>query len=138
ANLSLNTDAGQCSRSNVTYSATVTDNCPGASVICTPASGSTFAKGINTVTCIATDAAGNTNTCSFTVTINDNEAPIIACPADIVTNAAPTQCSQVVQFAAATATDHCPGVTVSCNPTNGSVFPIGTNTVTCTATDTAG
>jgi hypothetical protein len=42
---------------------------------CTPASGSTFPIGVTTVTCTAADAAGNTATKSFTVTIADDPAP---------------------------------------------------------------
>jgi len=45
----------------------VSDNCPGASVACVPPSGSVFALGTTSVTCTATDAAGNTATCSFPV-----------------------------------------------------------------------
>lgn len=44
-----------------------TDNCGGATVVCVPASGSTFPIGNTMVQCAATDTAGNTNTCSFTV-----------------------------------------------------------------------
>ena len=36
---------------------------------CTPASGSTFALGTTTVNCTASDAAGNTGTASFNVTV---------------------------------------------------------------------
>ncbi|CAN5779971.1 hypothetical protein BH10BAC3_BH10BAC3_01050 [soil metagenome] len=47
----------------------VDDNCPGWTVTRTgPASGSIFADGITTITCTATDASGNQNSCSFTVT----------------------------------------------------------------------
>ena len=49
----------------------VTDNCPGVSVACTPPSGSTFAIGTSTVTCTATDAAGNSASKTFQVTIVD-------------------------------------------------------------------
>src|SRR5439155_4171193 len=91
----------------------------------------------NTVTCTATDTSGNTNTCSFTVTVNDNEPPVIACPANIVTNTAAGQCSQIADFQTR-ATDNCPGVAVNCSPTNGSAFVTGTNTVLCTATDASG
>ncbi|HEY3052105.1 MAG TPA: HYR domain-containing protein [Thermoanaerobaculia bacterium] len=46
------------------------DNCPGVGpVTCAPASGSTFAIGNNTVTCMATDGAGNIGTCSFAVNV---------------------------------------------------------------------
>jgi subtilisin-like proprotein convertase family protein len=45
----------------VTYATpAATDNCPGVTVACTPPSGSCFAVGTTTVTCVATDAAGNT------------------------------------------------------------------------------
>jgi hypothetical protein len=50
---------------------TPTDNCPGVTVLCTPPSGSCLPPGTTTVTCTATDASGNTATCSFTVTVFD-------------------------------------------------------------------
>jgi hypothetical protein len=50
---------------------TATDNCPGVTVACNPPSGSCFPVGVTTVTCTATDASGNTATCSFTVTAFD-------------------------------------------------------------------
>jgi hypothetical protein len=53
----------------VNYTATATDNCPGVTVVCTPPSGSCFPAGTTTVTCTATDASGNTATCSFTVEV---------------------------------------------------------------------
>lgn len=55
---------------NVSFTVTATDACDASpTVICTPASGSLFAPGTNTVNCIAYDASLNTNTCSFTVTV---------------------------------------------------------------------
>jgi subtilisin-like proprotein convertase family protein len=47
---------------------TATDNC-GATVMCSPASGSSFPVGTTTVTCTATDSASNTDSCSFAVTV---------------------------------------------------------------------
>jgi hypothetical protein len=44
----------------------------------------------------------------------------------------------VVTYPAPVASDNCPGVTASCNPPSGSCLPVGTTTVTCTATDTSG
>ena len=51
------------------------DNCPGATVQCVPASGSTFPLGDTVVTCTATDAHQNTNQCTFTVSVRAN--PVI-------------------------------------------------------------
>jgi peptidoglycan hydrolase-like protein with peptidoglycan-binding domain len=47
-------------------------------VSCSPASGSTFALGVTTVSCTATDAHGNIAQTSFTVTVQDTSAPSIA------------------------------------------------------------
>ncbi|TAL03533.1 MAG: HYR domain-containing protein [Verrucomicrobia bacterium] len=48
-------------------------------VVCDPPSGSTFPVGTNVVTCCATDAAGNSNCCSFNIVVEDREAPVAAC-----------------------------------------------------------
>ncbi len=55
---------------------TVSDNCPGVTVACTPPSGSSFNVGVTTVSCTATDARSNTATCSFQVTVNRVTASI--------------------------------------------------------------
>ncbi len=129
------TDAGVCT-AVVSYSAPmVSDNCSGVGTpVCTPPTGSTFPKGVTTVGCTVSDGAGNTANCSFTVTVNDMQPPSITCPSNIVTGNTAGQCSAVVTFMA-TAMDNCPGVGVACAPASGSTFPVGTTTVTCTATD---
>jgi flavin reductase (DIM6/NTAB) family NADH-FMN oxidoreductase RutF len=136
ANIVTSTDAGQCS-TVVTYTVTAADNCGGVSVTCTPPSGSTFPTGTTTVTATATDSAGNQATGSFTVTVNDTEAPVVTCPANIVTSTDAGQCSAVVTYAV-TGTDNCGGAIVTCTPPSGATFPKGTTTVTATATDSAG
>ena len=55
----------------VTFSASATDLVDGARpTVCSPASGSTFAIGTTTVTCIASDTRSNSASRSFTVTVN--------------------------------------------------------------------
>jgi uncharacterized repeat protein (TIGR01451 family) len=138
ANVSAGNDAGLCS-AVVNYSATTTDNCSGASVACSPPSGSTFAKGTTQVNCTAIDAAGNTARCGFTVTVNDTQAPTIACPANVTSATDTGQCSAVVSYALPTATDNCAGaVLIICSPASGTAFAKGVNTVNCTATDVSG
>lgn len=62
----------------ITYAASATDAVDGSvAVSCAPASGSTFALGTTTVTCSATDGAGNTATGSFAVTVADRTAPVL-------------------------------------------------------------
>ncbi|MFM1768571.1 MAG: hypothetical protein RJA22_1100 [Verrucomicrobiota bacterium] len=130
--------SGSCSRV-VTFTATASDNCAGSTISCSPASGSTFSLGATPVTCTATDAAGNTDTCSFTVTVNDEQRPDITCPATQTAGTTPGSCSGVVTYPAPVATDNCTvSPTVVCNPASGSTFARGSTTVNCTATDAAG
>jgi hypothetical protein len=126
----------------VTYSApTATDTVDGTvPVTCDPASGSQFSLGETTVTCTATDAAGNPATASFKVTVvRDQTRPVISnVPADR-TVAATSPAGAVVTYTNPTATDDQDGVVaVTCSPASGSTFPIGTTTVTCTTSDRAG
>lgn len=141
ANISRNNDPNQCG-AVVSYPVpTVSDNCPGATVGCSPASGSFFPVATTTVTCTATDSGGNTAQCSFTVTVNDTQPPAITCQANVTAVAAPTcppSTGAAVTFPPPAASDNCPGVTAICSPASGSAFPVGTTTVTCTATDAAG
>ena len=65
-------DPGQCS-AVVDYEVITS---PGVTAICEPPSGSVFPKGATTVTCTATPGG---QTCSFTVTVQDKEAPQVAC-----------------------------------------------------------
>ncbi|MGB6037255.1 MAG: HYR domain-containing protein, partial [Cryomorphaceae bacterium] len=96
----------------------------------------TYPVGITTVTWTATDAAGNTATCDQIITVVDNEPPAITCPGDITQTADAGECAAIVTFAA-TATDNC-GATVTYSQNSGTSFPVGTTTVTATATDAAG
>src|SRR5262249_29258646 len=68
--------AGNCP-AIVNFNVSGTDNCGTPTVVATPPSGSTFALGTNTVTVLATDAAGNTNTCSFTVRLLPGPGPLL-------------------------------------------------------------
>ena len=56
-------------------------------VTCTPASGSTFPLGATTVSCSATDKAGNTATGTFAVTVQDKTPPVVTVPADMTVDA---------------------------------------------------
>ena len=68
---------------------TVSDNCGGAlTLIPTKNPGTVFNLGTTLVTYTATDAAGNTSTCSFNVIVQDNTNPVIAgCPSNITVSA---------------------------------------------------
>jgi hypothetical protein len=75
ANITTLVDSASCSKA-VSFTVTATDNCPGVTVVSTPPSGSVFPKGTTTVKSVATDAAGNKDSCTFTVTVT-NPAPVV-------------------------------------------------------------
>src|SRR5205823_2053719 len=78
--------AGQCSAAAVWTEPTVSDNLPGAAITRTngPAPGSVFAVGVTNIVYTASDIAGNTATCSFSITVTDDQNPIFSgCPANI-------------------------------------------------------
>ncbi|MBK9329267.1 MAG: HYR domain-containing protein [Sphingobacteriales bacterium] len=142
ANISVNVAPNTCAQT-VTYTApTGTDNCPGQSTaqIAGSASGASFPTGTTTNTFRVTDAAGLSSTCSFTVTITDNQAPAITCPANISVNVAPNTCAQTVTFTAPTGTDNCPGATTAQigGSGSGASYPTGTSTNTFRVTDASG
>lgn len=89
-NITAGTEANQCSKV-VTYPApTVGGDCQNPSQpICNPPSGSVFAKGVTAVNCSVSDSSGATASCSFTVSVNDNQNPTINCPGNISTSAPP-------------------------------------------------
>lgn len=62
----------------VNFTLSASDNCALASLTATPPSGSAFPVGTNTVDVVVTDAAGNSNTCSFKVTVLPGPAPQLA------------------------------------------------------------
>ncbi|HYV39580.1 MAG TPA: HYR domain-containing protein, partial [Gemmataceae bacterium] len=65
----ITTPAGQLT-TNATFTTTTADNCTASpTLICTPASGTAFNVGVTTVNCLSTDTAGNSNFCSFTITV---------------------------------------------------------------------
>lgn len=118
--------------------AAFSDNCPGATAVCLPPSGTVFPLGVSTVACSANDVAGNTAVCSFTITVSDTEAPLIKCPVPVANVPPSGQTSAVVNYPPPTVSDNLPGATVVCVPASGSSFPLGTTTVNCTAADARG
>ncbi len=140
APISQNADPGQCSKV-ITYTVSSSDNCPGQMVTQTAglASGAMFPIGTTINAFMVTDAAGNTATCSFEVTILDGETPEIICPAPIVMNSSPGSCDAIVNYSVST-DDNCPGETLTqtAGLPSGSIFPVGITTNTFVVTDGSG
>jgi len=66
-----------------------------------------YPLGTTTIVWTAIDQAGNTATCSQTITVNDTEAPVVSCSGDITVNNDPNACQAVVNYDLPTAIDNC-------------------------------
>lgn len=111
-NITVSTDAGKCASivnnidptflpANALVNYTVTGTTPATGV--GSASGTSFPVGVNIVTYFLPDFPGVT--CSFTITVVDNEAPVVTCPINTTVN-----CGEDVippYLTTATATDNC-------------------------------
>jgi len=126
------------SGATVDYTVTAEDDGDGSLIpACSPASGSVFPLGTTTVSCTARDSAGNEATATFTVEVRDSRPPVLTVPADIQVEATgPSGTPVTFEVTATDVVD--PSPVVTCSPASGSTFDIGTTTVTCTATDSAG
>ncbi len=141
ADITMNNDSGMCSAA-VTFSVASNDNCPGEMVTQTAGmpSGSVFPVGTTINTFVVTDASGNQDSCSFTVTVSDAEAPMIACPSDTNVGNDAGMCSAVVSYPMPSAMDNCAidSVDQIAGMASGSAFPVGVTTNTFVAFDTTG
>ena len=159
-NTNRNTDPGLCTYAAVgaEFNATASDNCNytltyqllGATVgTGTTLAGQVFNKGITLVKWTVSDGVNTPVLCSLTVTVIDNQQPIITCPVAINAsrNTNPGQCTYTVvgtEFNA-TSTDNCAvtsmtytlgGVTSGSGTSlAGVVFNKGVTSITWTATD---
>ena len=137
----ITTDATSSSGAVVTYTPPNATDEGGQTpaVSCDHPSGSTFAIGTTTVKCSASasdaDDSNSPVSASFTVTVRDTDLALHNVPANITTNATgPT--GAVVTYTPPTAVDEGSETpTVGCLPASGSLFAIGTTTVTCTTVD---
>ncbi|XP_072018428.1 uncharacterized protein [Amphiura filiformis] len=145
--IAVDAPAGATSTAVTWTNPTATDNSGAApSVTASHAPGDLFTSGVTLVSIRFEDATGNSATCSFNVIVNtqtlptDNTPPsITGCPATVRVTAAEGEMSAVASWLSPTATDDS-GVqpSVSASHTSGSIFQVGTTTVTYTFEDGTG
>lgn len=143
-NTSPRTDCAQV----VTYTAPGgTDQCGGSTVarVAGLASGALFPVGKTTNVFVITDAAGNTATTNFVVTVVDNTKPTLVSKPDsmtVYTGPGRLTCNAPATWTPPVATDCSVAGGIVTNWTStrqpGDVFPVGTTTVTYTGTDAYG
>ena len=102
-----------------------------------------FGPGTHAVMLMVTDPSGAASSATTTVKVVDTTPPSISCPADVTANNDPGQCYAAVKPGKATATDVCDGtVTPAGARSDGKAlsdpYPVGTTTITWTATDSSG
>lgn len=140
-NLVVSTNPGDC-EAMITFSEpTATDNCGEVSISQTGGRpvNTAFPAGITLETFEATDPSGNTANCSFTVTVNDAEPPVISCPPNRTTTTDPGTCGAMVSFEH-TSSDNCAiaGTTLVAGLSSGTLFPIGNTANTIRVKDPSG
>ncbi|MDR5591991.1 Ig-like domain-containing protein, partial [Christiangramia sp. SM2212] len=141
ADINVDTDTDVCGAVVEFGNIITSDNCEVDTVEVTEGliSGSVYPVGTTEVTINVTDIYGNTTTTTFSVTVNDNEMPVVSCPSDIITTTEAGEAFAIVNFDNATATDNCDvSVEQTAGPVSGSEFPIGDTVVTFTAIDASG
>jgi gliding motility-associated-like protein len=148
-NQTVSNDAGFC-RATVNVSATATDNC--LPMTNTPSSlrsdslllSDAYPVGTTTITWSVTDNNGNSASTTQTVTVNDNEKPVIIPTGGDQTVSNDAGFCRATVNVSATATDNCLPMT---NTPNGvrsdalalnALYPVGTTTITWTVTDNNG
>jgi hypothetical protein len=152
------TDLASCNSFQTIMKPVWVDNCSITSTSATATNGviltdlgafisGTFPKGNTIVTFTATDAQGNISTCSVTIEVSDNIAPVFSSlPLSFSVAAPPGDCSLIVNWVPPVANDNCPGtVSVTSNFSPGTAFDVPNAlqapfeyTVTYTATDQDG
>src|SRR5205823_2647384 len=120
---------------NVLGGVSVSDNCSPTNSINlsqSPAAGTLVGLGTNTITVTATDAAGNSATCTTSFVVTDNTAPTVICSATPSTFA-DANCQAAVPnvLGGVTVSDNCTAagaIVLSQSPTAGTLVGLGTNT----------
>ncbi|MDQ3017876.1 MAG: HYR domain-containing protein, partial [Bacteroidota bacterium] len=140
-NITVSATQGLCSAVTTYGAISATDNCsaPTITLVSGLASGSSFPVGLTAIVYRATDQAGNSSTCSFTVRVLDTQPPSISCPASVTVQCAST--IPVPNIAGVVASDNCgpPTVVFVSDVTTGFVCTNRFNvTRTYRATDASG
>ncbi|MCO6493772.1 MAG: HYR domain-containing protein, partial [Phaeodactylibacter sp.] len=137
--LFYDSDPGQCGAVVEYLSPSANDNC-GATVSLVSGIGNSgfYPVGTTTESYTATDAAGHTAGCSFTVTVTDNEAPVARCRDITVELGANGSASIAAVQVNDGSSDNCNLLGLNLSRTSFGCSDVGMRTVLLTATDPAG
>jgi len=141
--ITVNNDPNRCTtRVNYLENLSPTDNCGIVivDIVTGPNPDSVFPVGTTEIEYLLRDQSGNTSSCSFTVTVIDNEPPSITPCEDIIVNSNPGECTAIVNYAdLITVSDNCDIDTLNITGLpSGSAFPIGDSVIEYEVTDVNG
>ena len=105
--------------------------------------GDVFPVGTTTIIWVVEDEFGNTDTCSYTVTVNDVESPVITGPGPVALTNDPGLCGATYNGITPEYNDNCQDstgavVTLISGPAPGTFLPVGTHSVVYQVCDLAG
>ncbi len=133
-NIVVSNDPGLCS-AVVIWVAPVST----APMVSTHLPGAVFPVGVTIVTYTSTDSDGMVSTCTFTVTVNDTEAPVVSCANATVTLDASGNASVVPSdLLSAVPSDNCAVASVTLSRSSFTCADLGSVTVTVSVTDASG
>src|SRR5207245_4635087 len=112
------------------------------SLVQSPTAGTLVGLGAHPITVTATDAAGNSASCTTSFIVADNTPPTVTCPA-ATTASADATCQGAVPniLSGVTVSDNCSSagsITLVQSPAAGTMVGLGAHAITATATDAAG
>ncbi|MEM7390774.1 MAG: HYR domain-containing protein, partial [Verrucomicrobiota bacterium] len=128
-NVTVSVDPGMCGATVTFDPMDVDDDCTTNGVAfsnsvnnTTNASGF-YSIGRHEIVWTAVDEAGNVGGCTQILTVVDDEAPVITCPADITTNLPPAACEVAITIPPPSVSDNCPGYALQFDGINDFVTP---------------
>ncbi|MBI9069303.1 MAG: HYR domain-containing protein, partial [Salinivirgaceae bacterium] len=129
SNISVNTDSGDDSAIVTWASPFATDDFGVVYFFSDHSNGAKFPVGVTTVIYTVRDAAGNSATSSFTITVSDNEDPTISStPANIFANTDAGDDGAIVTWLTATSSDNVAVTSFSSDYESGDKFALGLTT----------
>ncbi len=149
----LSNDLGICGKVYTWITPTFTDNCDNAPTIILTSwptiglqNGDTLPVGTTYFKYFVTDEYGNSDSCMFEITVQDNEAPsFLNCASDTTINNNIDICSAIFNWNSPLILDNCdgsPSLSFQTFPTtnliSGDLFPLGQTTIQYTAIDSIG
>ncbi|XP_072175569.1 uncharacterized protein [Diadema setosum] len=114
------------------------DNSGSVESVSTDTAEGQFAIGSHVITVTVVDSAGLEGQCTFTVTVQDDEAPVLTCPDTIQATTDADAPTSVVTWTVTVDDNSGETPTVTSLPPSGGSFAIGSHTVFASATDSSG